>query len=110
LPVAPLLARQRTVAGQAARLRWGLHREGKRGALQSRRQWGLSALQAALLAEPVPLAERTHIARWLDALAADVAAAAPDATALAGRALTVVRLLALDTEAAALARLLGPGR
>ena len=110
LPAAPLLARQRAVAAQAARLRWGLHREGKRQALQSRRQWGLGVLQAALLAVPVPPAERTHIARWLDVLAADVAAAAPDSATLAERALTVVRLLALDTEAAALARLLGDGQ
>ena len=110
-PLAPatLLARQRAVAAQAARLRWALHREGKRAALQSRRQWALAVLQTALLAEPAPPAERTHIARWLDVLAADVTAAALGPAAVAERALTVVRLLALDTEAAALARLLGAG-
>ncbi|WP_052733015.1 helix-turn-helix transcriptional regulator [Hymenobacter terrenus] len=106
---APLLARQRTVAAQAARLRWALHREGKRYALQSRRQWGLAVLRAALPAGPAPPAERTHLARWLGVLAADVTATAPDPAAVAERALTVVRLLALEVEATALARLLAAG-
>ncbi|MBO2011683.1 helix-turn-helix transcriptional regulator [Hymenobacter negativus] len=109
LPPAPLLARQRSVAAQAARLRWALHREGKRNALQSRRQWALAVLQTALLAEPAPAVERAHITRWLDVLAADVTAAAPSPATVVERALAVVRLLALDTEAAALARLLGAG-
>ena len=54
----------------------------------------------------VDAAERAHVARWLRTLATDVAAATPGPKADAGQALAVVRLLALDIEAAALTRLL----
>jgi transcriptional regulator with XRE-family HTH domain len=109
LAAAPLQKRQREVGVQAAGLRWALHREGKRMALQGRRQWGLAVLQAALPTEAVDVAERTHIAQWLHTLAADVMAAAPSPAVRARRALTVARLLALDVEAAALAHLLAAG-
>lgn len=109
LAAGPLQARQRQVASQAAALRWGLHRDGKRETLQQRREWGLAVLQAALPGEGVDAVERAHIARWLRVLAADVVAAAPSPDAVAARALAVVRLLALDVEAAALAQLLAGG-
>lgn len=107
-PLAPaaLQRRQRQVVAQAARLRWAMHRAGKAAALHARRQWGLAVLQAARPAEVLAPAGRAHLDRWLGLLAADVAAAAPGPAALAEGALAVVRLLALDVEAAALARLL----
>jgi len=109
LAAGPLQARQRQVASQAAALRWGLHRDGKRETLQQRREWGLAVLQAALPGEGADAVERAHIARWLRVLAADVVAAVPGPEAVAARALAVVRLLALDVEAAALAQLLAGG-
>ncbi len=109
LPPAALQRRQRLVVAQAARLRWGLHRAGKADALQARRQWGLAILQAALPAETLAPAERAHLDYWLGVLAADVAAATAAPATQAARALAVVRLLMLDLEAAALARLLTAG-
>lgn len=106
LPPVALQRRQRLVVAQAARLRWGLHRAGKAGALQARRQWGLAVLQAARSAGALAPAGRAHLDYWLGVLAADVAAAAPSPAARAEGALAVVRLLVLDLEAAALARLL----
>ncbi len=107
LPAAPLRQRQRQVLAQAARLRLLLHQQGKGYVLQQRRQWGLGVLQAGLLAGPTDAAQQAHRLRWLATLAADVAAAAPSHAAEAGQALQVVRLLALELEAAALEQLLG---
>ncbi len=109
LPPAALQRRQRLVVAQAARLRWGLHRAGKADALQARRQWGLAVLQGTLPAETLAPAGRAHFDYWLGVLAADVAAATAAPATQAARALAVVRLLALDLEAAALARLLTAG-
>ena len=111
LSAAPLRKRHKQVLAQAARLRWALHREGKGAALHQRRQWGLGVLQAGLVADPAAgpapsPAEQAHRQRWLAALAADVAATAPTAASAAAQALAVVRLLALEAEAAALTRLL----
>ncbi|MFD2784517.1 helix-turn-helix domain-containing protein [Hymenobacter rubripertinctus] len=109
LPAAPLRRRQRQVLAQAARLRWTLHRGSKGLALQQRRAWGLAELRAALPPPTADAAEQAHCARWLATLAADVAALAPTPAAAAARALAVLRLLALDGESAALARLLEKG-
>ena len=106
LPAAPLRKRHKQVLAQAARLRWSLHHDGKGATLQQRRQWGMGVLQAGLLAAPADPAAQAHRLRWLATLAADVAATAPDAAVAAGRALAVVRLLALDLEATALTQLL----
>ncbi|MGY3091004.1 transcriptional regulator with XRE-family HTH domain [Hymenobacter sp. UYAg731] len=108
LAPAPVRKRQRQVAAQAAALRWALHRAGKRAALQHRRQWGLGQLQAAPAAGFPDAAELAHFTRWLQVLAADVAAAVPGPAAVARQVLAVVRLHALDSETAALARLLPP--
>jgi transcriptional regulator with XRE-family HTH domain len=111
LPAAPLRHRQRQVLAQAARLRLLLHQQGKGYVLQQRRQWGLGVLQAGLLAVPGPAAPdataQAHRLRWLATLAADVAAAVLSPAAEAAHALQVVRLLALELEAAALGQLLG---
>jgi transcriptional regulator with XRE-family HTH domain len=111
LPAAPLRRRLRQVLASAARLRLLLHQQARGRVVQQRRQWGLGVLQAGLLAGSGPAAPdanaQAHRLRWLATLAADVAAAAPGPAAEAAQALQVVRLLALDLEAAALARLLG---
>ena len=109
LPAAPLRHRLRQVLASAARLRLLVHQQRKGYVLQQRRQWGLGVLQAGLLAGPGPApdaAAQAHRLRWLAALAADVAAAVPSPAAQAAHALAVVRLLALDLEAATLAQLL----
>lgn len=93
----------------AAELRWALHRNAKRQSLQSRREWGLALLQTAPATETLTAPERANLDRWLQVLAADVVAAALNPAALARQALMVVRVWALDAEAATLAQLLGAG-
>ncbi len=101
----PLRVRQRRVAAQAAALRWALHKEAKRHALQSRRQWGLAVLQANL-PQLFTLPDKTKIQRWLDTLSRDVAATIPAPAATTAQILMVLRMMALEAEAAALGQLL----
>jgi transcriptional regulator with XRE-family HTH domain len=105
----PVQVRQRQVKSQAAGLRWALHRADKRMGLQSRREWGLALLQTALPTSALPAAEQARLDHWLQVLAADVAATALGPVALTKHALMVVRVLALDAEAATLALLLTAG-
>jgi hypothetical protein len=104
----PLQQRQRRAQHLAHQLRWAQYQVGRSAARQSRRQWGLAVLQAGFATIALPPAERSRAERWLQRLADDINAEAPDDTTAATQALRVLRLLALETEALALGQLLGP--
>jgi transcriptional regulator with XRE-family HTH domain len=105
LPPRPLRVRQRAAGAQAAALRWEMYKETKRKTLQSRRQWGLAVLQAAVL-QVADATERAHFERWVQTLAADVAATTPTPTATAAHALAVLRVMVLEAEVMAIDQLL----
>ncbi|WP_400191665.1 helix-turn-helix domain-containing protein [Hymenobacter sp. B81] len=103
----PLQRRLLQVQAQAARLRWELHQASKGAKLQQRRAWALAQLRAALPpADLADAAELAHLHRWLTVLAADIEAAAPTPASRAAQALLVLRIQALEYEAAALGPLL----
>ncbi|SHK09131.1 helix-turn-helix domain-containing protein [Hymenobacter psychrotolerans] len=105
---APLRRRLLQVRAQAARLRLALHQAGKGSALQQRREWGLALLRAALPpAEATAAAEQAHLGRWLAVLAADIGGSAATPARRAAQALALLRVAALEAEAAALTPLLG---
>jgi hypothetical protein len=107
---AALQKRQRQCSRRIVLLRRDLHVLTARARAHERRRWALAVLETAPphSADPAAApAEQEHWHRWLEQLAAALPAAPalrPDtATALA---LLLVRLAALEAEAATLARLL----
>lgn len=105
LPVRPLRVRQRAAGAQAAALRWDLYKEWKSQSLQSRREWGVAVLQAAV-PQITDAAELARFKHWVQDLAADVAATAPAPVAAAAHALAVLRVMVLEAEVAAIGQLL----
>ncbi|TYZ14398.1 helix-turn-helix transcriptional regulator [Hymenobacter lutimineralis] len=112
LAASPIRQRQRQCARRLALLRRDLHVLTSRTTGYERRRWALPVLETALTPHPADPAaaehaEQAHLRRWLDELAATLPPAPalrPDAdTALA---LLVVRLAALEAEAATLVHLL----
>ncbi|RYU81892.1 helix-turn-helix transcriptional regulator [Hymenobacter persicinus] len=110
LAAAALLKRQRQCSRRIGLLRRDLHVLGQRATAHERRRWALAVLPTALTAaptDPATPAELAHLEHWLTELAATLPPAPalrPDtATALA---LLLVRLAAVEAEAATLAQLL----
>ncbi|TGE18951.1 helix-turn-helix transcriptional regulator [Hymenobacter elongatus] len=111
LAAAALLKRQRQCSRRSVLLRRDLHVLGQRATAQERRRWALAVLQTALASHPTDPApspaEQEHLGHWL----AELAAALPPAPALrpdtaTALALLLLRLAAVEAEAATLARLL----
>ena len=107
LEAKPLRKRWRQAGAQAAALRWELHKAGKRAARQARRQWTLAVLEATAPPAHPTAADAERFGRWLAALGADVRAGAPTPATATAQVLAVLRLRALEAEAAALELLLG---
>ncbi|HEX8326554.1 MAG TPA: helix-turn-helix transcriptional regulator [Hymenobacter sp.] len=111
LAAGPLQKRQRQCARRLALLRRDLYVLTDRAAAQERRRWALPVLEALLTPHPHDPAgatpeEQAHLRRWLAELAAKLPAAParrPDAPT--GLALLLVRMAALEAEAATLAGL-----